>query len=692
MGEKGGCQLRPTNARVFPASLPQKRFHSFDNSGRFTSACSPMIYRDDLLFQDNATHAFTCEPFHNLVQQVILKRDGYSFTAERAEADESPDFFASEDRWSRPVMARTGPDGALWVVDMYRYMIEHPDWLPDEGKEEMKPHERKGSDFGRIYRIFPEDQSPRPIPRLDKATPAQLVATLSHQNGIVRDLAHRLLVERKAVQVSALLSEMAKGHHFAQARLHALCVLDGIDYLEANVLNSALTDPHPEIRRHALRLAEARWQKNPDLLTKAISLLNDPDPAVRLQAACSLGTSQDATANQALIRFGGEHADDPFIRALVFNSALSHSQEFTQSIMAHDTLIGELIATKKEFEKASRDLLISHLSNPGKNGFQVGQLQNLGAWMDHHPKDASELNDPISAARKILANHEAPDNLRAAATGLLGRQANHQEPDQRQLATLLSPQTSSDLKKSALEALARIGSDDLPALFFKEWSRYSPQERTQILDILFRRKNWTLASLQAVEEGLISHRDFDPSRQQLLLTHQDPSLRETAERALNSGAKTKRKDQIEPFRAALELQGNEKEGRTIFAQRCAVCHLPPNHQPVNGPDLRAITERTKEGLFSAILDPNQSVDPSYTGYTITLVDGSSLYGRVLSENANHLTLRLLDGSDRQLPRREIKALNNSGLSLMPEGLEAGLTHQNLADLIRFLQSFGNHQE
>lgn len=684
-------QLRPKNARVFPASQPQKRFHSFDNSGRYTSACSPMIYRDNLLFKDDAIHAFTCEPFHNLVQHLVLERDGYSFTAERAGSDDPSDFFASEDRWSRPVMARTGPDGALWVVDMYRYMIEHPDWLPDEGKEEMKPHERKGSDFGRIYRVLPDAQAPRLIPRLTDASSVQLVSALSNRNGLVRDLAHRLLFERKDVVVTDLLSEMTKGHDFPQARLHALCVLDGIDRLTTDILESAFSDPHPEIRRHALRLAESRWGKSPNLLTQSIPLINDSDPAVQLQAACSLGTTKDPTATEALIRFGGRNANDTFIRALVFNSTLVKTEWFTQAILAHDNLIEGLIATHKEFSPTSRALLIAHLSNPGENGFRAEQLSTLGTWMDRHPKDVSELNDTINAARKIFANTETPDNLRAAATSLLGRQSDHQTSDQTQLIALLSSQISTTLQNAILEALARMGSKELPGIFFKTWPGYSPRERTQILDVLFRRKNWILASLKAVEEEVIFRSDFDTSRQQLLLTHQDVTIREAAKRVMKTGTQTTRAAQIELFRAALKLEGSGKRGRIIFDQRCAVCHAPPNGKAANGPDLRAITERTKEGLFSSILDPNQSVDPSYTGYSVTLADGSSLYGRVISENAHHLTLRQLDGSHRQLPRRDIKSLSNSGLSLMPERLEAGLTHQNLADLIRFLQSFG-HQK
>ena len=93
-----------------------------------------------------------------------LTRNGSTFQVERAEAEDELDFFASDDRWCRPVMARTGPDGALWVVDMYRYMIEHPEWLPVEGREELKPFYRSGEGMGRIYRIFRSTTAPPPVP------------------------------------------------------------------------------------------------------------------------------------------------------------------------------------------------------------------------------------------------------------------------------------------------------------------------------------------------------------------------------------------------------------------------------------------------------------------------------------------------------------------------------------------------
>ncbi|MDF1713640.1 MAG: HEAT repeat domain-containing protein [Akkermansiaceae bacterium] len=672
-------QLFPRNPPVFQATPSQKRFHSFNNSGRFTSACSPMIYRDDLLFQDDQIHAFTCEPFHNLVQHMILKRDGCSFTAERARGE--LDFFASEDRWSRPVMARTGPDGALWVVDMYRYMIEHPDWLPKEGQSEMQEHERKGSSHGRIYRVIPKDKKTAAFPRLDKASPTQLVAHLAHSNGVVRDLAHRLLVEKKAVFVTDLLIEVAKTLPGPKARLHALCVLDGIDRLTPDLLASALSDAHPQIRRHALRLAESRWQEDPKLLTAALKLSDDPEPAVRLQAACSLGVSNFPDAGKALARIAVKDHASPFVRAAVFASTHLHFDHLASAALENGILIDDLI--KLGGKQKSLNALITRLATPGKNGFTADQFKALGTWLDHNPKAISKLNQAITAARQIAARKNSPIPLRVAAISLLGRQTS----DQALLSSLLTKNSPSSLKLASIDALARIAPSNLPETLFQNWPTHSTDERTRIIDVLFRRSAWTKATLTALQNKTISPTDLDASRRQLLLTHSDPAIREQTSQLLQSSSK-----KLTSFLPALKLKGDKTAGRKTFDQLCAVCHLPAKGLPANGPDLRSITDRSKEGLFTSILDPNQSIDPTYESHLATLPDGSTLFGRILSQNQTHLTLRQLDGSDRQLSRKTLKSLQKTGRSLMPEGLESAMSQQDLANLISFLQGFGNERK
>ena len=678
--------LTKSNPLVFPARPPQKRFHNFNQSGRFTSACSPAINRDDHLFDDDNVYAFTCEPFHNLVQRVILKRDGESFTAERAEPKDDLDFFASEDRWCRPVMARTGPDGALWVVDMYRYMIEHPEWLPAGGKAEMKPFERSGMEYGRIYRVYKDGKPPRRIPRLDKSSAKELVSRLAESNGIIRDMAHRLLVQRKEVSATKALVEMAGTHASAKARLHALCALDGLDQLGATLLKVAFRDPHPEIRRHALRLAESRWGEHPELLKASVRLADDPHAAVRLQAACSWGESKSAVAGHALAKVAIRDAGNPYVRAATFSSAEPHFDRLAQAAIEHGVLIDDVLKLGAR-RKTSLDALLAGLMKPGKDGYEPEQFRSLGGWLNHNPKVSPEMVKVMAKAREIVTDGSASSPLRAAAVGLLARQPESLAADKRRLSDLLTPRVASEIKLAAVQTLARIGDDGLPDTLLKGWPGYLPQERSRVLDTLLQRKEWTRACLKAIEAGAVGRGDLDAARRQLLLKHADPSIRKTAVRILNSGPQKARREQIEAYRVALKLPADEKRGRVVFDKLCAVCHLPPNGQPMNGPDLRSITDRTKDGLFSSILDPNQTVDASYAGYSVTLADGSALYGRVLSETSNNLILRLLDGSDRQLLRREIKTLRNSGLSLMPEGLEAGMNNQELADLIRFVQTF-----
>ncbi len=182
---------QPGAAPVFPRSRTLHRFNDFYAANRFTSACSPMIYRDHLLGEAYAGNAFVCEPVHNLVHREIVSQEGVRFVSRRADSEQASEFFASDDNWSRPVMIRTGPDGALWIADMYRFVIEHPKWIPEH--QQRKVDVRAGSDQGRIYRIVPE-KGARPMPSLEELSIEKLVKVLESPNGSLRDMAHQLLL------------------------------------------------------------------------------------------------------------------------------------------------------------------------------------------------------------------------------------------------------------------------------------------------------------------------------------------------------------------------------------------------------------------------------------------------------------------------------------------------------------------
>src|SRR5262249_31688121 len=174
VGDAAGDQL-------YPASRELQLFKLSGPPGRPTSACGVGVYRDDLLGKDYTGNVFSCEPVNLLVTRRVLEPRGVTFTGRRAAGEEQSEFLASTDGWFRPVQARTGPDGALWVVDMYRFVIEHPRWIPPESLEGLDV--RAGHDRGRIYRVFPKGQRPRRPPRLDQLDTAGLGAAPASPNG-----------------------------------------------------------------------------------------------------------------------------------------------------------------------------------------------------------------------------------------------------------------------------------------------------------------------------------------------------------------------------------------------------------------------------------------------------------------------------------------------------------------------------
>ena len=288
----------PVNPKVFARSTPQKRYHTFEHSDHFTSACSGMVYRDRLLFPetDGVMHAFTCEPVHNLVHHEVLRESGVTFTAARAAEEKESEFLASEDQWFRPVMVRTGPEGALWVVDMYRYIIEHPDWLPSLGKAELAKYWRMGEDKGRIYRVYPINKELEKIPNLDNLTTAQLVDALGHDSAWERDTAQQLLLWRQDPAAAGAIDGLLDLGNSPRARMTALCTLDLLGALKPGQLERGLQDAHRHVRRQAVRLCETRVREAPQLLESALRLADDPEATVRLQLACTLGEWDDAKA------------------------------------------------------------------------------------------------------------------------------------------------------------------------------------------------------------------------------------------------------------------------------------------------------------------------------------------------------------------------------------------------------------
>src|SRR5258706_2599448 len=357
----------PAAGPVFPISRTVARLTDPEMFNRFTSATSVTIYRDDLFGPHFAGNMFVSEPVHNLVHREVVTPSGVTFTSDRAIDELKSDFLASSDNWFRPTTLRTGPDGALWVADMYRYVIEHPEWIPVGTKAKLNL--RLGDDMGRIYRVYPVGANPRPIPRLDQLDAQGLVAALDSPSGWQRDTAQRLLLERRDEKALPLLREMALKNTNPLARLHALCTLDGLNAADPSILLAVLSDPHPGVRSHAIRISESQLNKSSELASAAAKLADDPDPQVRLQLACSLGEWDWPDAGVALSQLAIKDANEKFALAAIFSSVTSKNL---------DTIAATIMSASKGMPPESLLEPLIHMASAFGDTKLIGELLGPG--------------------------------------------------------------------------------------------------------------------------------------------------------------------------------------------------------------------------------------------------------------------------------------------------------------------------
>jgi putative membrane-bound dehydrogenase-like protein len=705
--------ITPANPKVFPVSEPQKRFYT-DKFGYFTSGCGMCIYRDQSLFGSGSEmHMFICDPAYNLVHHEIVRESGVSFTASRPEDEQTSEFAASEDPWFRPVMARTGPDGALWVVDMYRYMIEHPDWLPENGKAELKQHYRDGEDKGRIYRIYRKGSKPAMPPRPDTLDVAGLVNTMNSANGQVRDMAQKLLIwrnDRSAVEPLTMLFDAP-----LPARIQALYTVQQLGGATEQRLTAALTDSHPAIRRAALRLAEPMIKDHPKLLIAALKLASDPDQKVQLQLACSIGEWENPAAGEALGKIGMRSDHNAYLAAAVMSSATHHLLSLAQEIPPPDTandgtlrrtiepLYHQLLEMAVAVEDRHAMLrLVATLNSPQGGEYMAADLEAFGDFLDdlaaHHQSLDSlrSQNDDLSqslssadhmfaGARRMAANQELRQEVRAAAVNLLGREPQKANEDLRLLTGLISAQSSAELRSSAVRALGRMKDDQVAVILTSNWPSLLPPTRTQAIDLLLGRESWSMQLLKAVRAGQIQPSEIDAAHRQRFNRSSSQAVKTLAGQVFGA-AEDSRQKVIDEYQDVLKMPGDVSRGAKVFAENCAVCHRKGAIGNDIGPDLASVMAWQPDALLTAILDPNRQVEPRYLSYTATLPDGQSIFGIITSESGNSLTIKGLDAKEHSIMRDSIKSLAGSGRSLMPDGMEAALNKQAMADVIAFLRS------
>ena len=713
---KRQVSVLPGAAPVFPTSRTLARFNDFDKTERFTSACSPIVFRDASR-RDQQRFAYVCEPVHNLVHREVIEHQGVTFTSRRAESEQTSEFLSSDDNWFRPVMVRTGPAGALWIADMYRFVIEHPTWVPAAWQRKLDL--RAGDDRGRIYRVrlpgIPNsrDWKTAQVPRLDKLDTAGLVAGLDGPNGTRRDMLHQLLLWGRDPAAVQPLKKLVRSANWPPASIHALYLLAEFNELDDDLLARTIRAGSAAIARHAIRLAEGRVSHSTsvgDAYLERMNVLSDDafSQQEKLQLAYSLGFWDDPRAAEALAQLALYYRDNDYIGAAVLSSINDRNLSgVMQAVLATSDsqppprrFVTQLLATAVAYDNSTEvvDRAVAMICQPPDGGFARWQLDAIVGLLDALDKKRTTLARVLSdeslrliaglfaEARRLAADVQADTDERMQAIRLLGRGPSRQEEDSRLLARLLSVQTPPPLQLAAVRALRARVRADTPDYLLRDWNTRSPTLRAEILDVLQSRTDWTTALLKAIEQGDLPASSIDPRRRQQLSQHKTAAIRATAATLFATGSDPNRQAVVQQYQQAVHMNGDLQRGKQLFKQHCGKCHRLEDAGHSVGPDLVALTDKTVATLLVALLDPNRAVEDKFLDYVALTDDGRQHTGMIISETGNSITLAGPDSKQSLVLRSQLDEFRSTGKSLMPDGLEKELAPQGVADVIAYVRA------
>lgn len=710
------------------------RFELSGAPGKATSACGLGIYRDSLFGAEYAGNAFTCEPVHQLVHRIVLQPNGVTFSGQRAANEQKSEFLTSTDKWFRPVQMRTGPDGAIWIVDMYRYVIEHSRWIPQATLAKLDVY--AGQSRGRIYRIVPkrtapvENEAPIPaLPSMNELSMESLVQQLNHSNGTIRDLVQQMLIWRNDKSVANQLVDLAVSAKLPQTRIHSLSTLDAFGELRPNTLLAALRSDHPEVVRHAIQLSELMLNDASDLAAAVIGHTTHPNIRVRRQAACSLGACQSPKVAAALANLLNAAGSDAYIRSAVLSSitkdnAVATLVAFQKQLLTEESSreLRELVTMAIRIGDASAIPAILQSVTPTSVGSDVHQVKLdasvalFAAALDTADARgvadlvfAPELCDKVAALHKaattIVANSEESAAQVRLALVLLGRTRGSisqrllssstrngskelsEDKIATEIASLISARHAQERQHEAITAVARTGSPQVASLLLSSFRSASSSTRAAILDTLLSRDDWTRKLLDGIAIGVVRPTSFDASRRQRMLAHRDTDIRRIAAELFLSASTPSRSEVLRSYEPTLRLKGDEIRGRAVFRKSCANCHRLEDYGHVVGPSLTALTNHDPKWLLTTMLDPNREVDARYISWTVLRKDGRTATGLLAEESSTSIRLIEPGGKEHVILREDLDDIRSSELSVMPEGLEKDLSPQAISDVIAYISGF-----
>ncbi|MBN8858523.1 MAG: c-type cytochrome [Sphingobacteriales bacterium] len=725
-------------ATVYP--ITQVKYLREDEVGHFTSACGVCAYTGGLFGGKYAHASFVCEPVSNLVHADILTTKGATFSAARAE--KGKEFLASSDSWFRPVNTTIGPDGALYVVDFYRKLVEHPDWIGMTDSSGFYTHAGKikesdfleGNDRGRIYRIVPKtyksgDQEKNGLSKADTKT---LVAYLNDPNSWWRLNAQRLLVDRKDQSAVPLIRDYLSISLRPEGKIHGLWTLEALGGLDDSLLTGALQDADAMVREQAVLLAERRMD-NKTIFQHILQAASDNDPHVQFQVALTLSNAHTTSPEvfQALSGIINTRIEDPWFQTAVLLGASENSNQWFAAYKDFAAATDSANLGKKEFLKKASSIagaryktdemsaLVKIIASAKDTGVVASGLKGMTTGMKSNTNKTgltpegqqgliTLINDPLPAVKKAAI--EAALELNLVPSAELGAVLNSSKTiagddkasaENRALAIqilgldpkglpfsllgqLLGTGTAAEVQLAAADMLLRSREEPATRLLLSNWEALSPRVHEKAEAGFLSNRERLAALLKEIENNKISPERISRNMQNRLTRYSDTAISAKARELFkNVGSREK---VILEYNESTTVSGDREKGKAVFLKTCSVCHSLEGAGANFGPDLHSVSHQTKINLLTMILNPNKDIAAGYEGYIIEKTDGMALAGIVSNENDNSLLLRMQGGTEQTIVKSDIRSMTSMPISLMPEGLEASINKEEMADLLEYIKT------
>ncbi|MBV11581.1 MAG: hypothetical protein CMN21_20480 [Rubinisphaera sp.] len=720
------------------------------HQGQFTAACGVLSsqshqLRDISLYPNEDpglknSFIYACDPTANLIHRDQLTYSGSTFAARQPHQEN--EFLASRDEWFRPVNVKIGPDGSLYVADMYRAVIEHPQFMPDELKK--RPDLTLGNDRGRIWKItvanpgsevtsinnvLPEDELKRHL---------ILLEWLNSKSEWKRDTAFRIIIENQDEGIlkttQRWLTEQSSGEQF----LVAIRLQRYFRLLKEEHLLSGLKHKDPRVLKETLgMISDFQNQKDSEfsdakLLPAVLKCLKDVHGPVRYEALLALQNfsvddveimpsvvdsvvkynSDSWSVLATLLLFDSEQLVD------LLNTVLNSNVEVVQKV-SYAQQIAELIGRINQPEQVDAVLVILFQQTPPRSNSEISPvLSGLGSGLKSRGVVLSKListfiNKPDHklAAQQIASFTEELISPFSQTDDQTQQVRESSLNDKVSIISLLEylpagttrgvldpliedPTLPVDLRIAALNSLAggdhtitQEQTENLVNLIRSE----TPAMRRELIEFCLKSTPRTLMLLKTIEQGKLKFRELAGDQQTRIARSRDQQVSALYNKLKSSQTESNRDAVLAAYLSSLEQQKLDRpaavRGHELFKQHCAICHQIGTDGVRVGPDISDTRTKRSDELLTSILDPNRAIDNNYFSYTAVTAEGKIATGILAEETPYSITLKQAKGTTISLQREEIDEFASDGVSFMPQQFEKNISKEQMADLISYLKNW-----